>query len=62
MTNIDKTYKPEGDEDALAFVRRVIADQPDREPLRIVAQLVEIAVAELKGDRARLRRRYPTNA
>ncbi len=49
MTDYDKTYRPEGDEDALAFVRRVIAEQPDREPLRIVEQLVEIAVAELKG-------------
>ena len=49
MTDNDKIYKPEGDEDALEFVRRVINDQPDREPLRIVEQLVEIAVGELKG-------------
>ena len=49
MTNIDKTYKPESDEDVLVFVHRVIAEQPDIEPLRIVEQLVEIAVAELKG-------------
>ena len=49
MTNNDKTYRPEEDEEALAFVRRVIADQPDREPLHIVEQLVEIAVSELKG-------------
>ena len=33
----------------MEFVRRVIAEQEDREPLRIVEQLVEIAVGELKG-------------
>ena len=49
MTENDKIYKPEGDEDALEFVRRVVNDQPDREPLRIVEQLVEIVVGELKG-------------
>ena len=49
MTNNDKTYRPEEDEEALEFIRRVIAGQDDREPLRIVEQLVEIAVGELKG-------------
>ena len=49
IINNDKTYWPEIDEDALDFVRRVINDQPDREPLGIVEQLVEIAMAELKG-------------
>ena len=46
--NQEKTYTIEFDEDHLEFIRRVIADQPDREPLRIVEQLVEIAVGELK--------------
>ena len=49
MTDDEKIFRPEGDEDALAFVRRVIRMQPDCEPLRIVEQLVEIAVGELKG-------------
>lgn len=49
MTDEEKTYRLEGDEDALAFVHRVIADQPDSESLRIVETLVEIAVGELKG-------------
>lgn len=49
MTDNDKTYIREEGEEAIDFVRRVIAVQPDREPLRIVEQLVEIAVAELKG-------------
>ena len=48
MTSNEKIYRPEGDEDAMAFIRRVIAEQADREPLRIVEQLVEIAVGELK--------------
>lgn len=49
MTDNDKTYIREEGEEAIEFVRRVIAEQPDREPLRIMEQLVEIAVAELKG-------------
>lgn len=49
MTDNDKTYRPDDNEDALEFVRRVISEQPDQEPLRIVGQLVEIAVTELKG-------------
>ena len=48
MTNNEKTYRPEGDEDALVFIRRVIAEQPDREQLHIVKQLVEIVLDELK--------------
>ena len=47
--NGQKTYRPEGGEDAMAFVRRVVAAQSATEPLRIVVQLVEIAVGELKG-------------
>ena len=44
----EKTYIIEDDEDYLEFILRVIADQTDREPLRIVEQLVEIAVGEVK--------------
>lgn len=36
MTDNDKTYRPEYDEDAKEFIRRVVADQPDREPLRTI--------------------------
>jgi hypothetical protein len=43
-----KIYKPEEDEDVMTFMRRVINAQPDREPLHIVEQLVEIAMGELK--------------
>ena len=49
MTDNDKLFKPEGEETAIEFVRRVIAEQDDREPLHIIEQLVEIAVGELKG-------------
>ena len=45
----EKIYIPEHDENAMEFIRRVIKAQPDGEPLRIVEQLVEIAVGELKG-------------
>lgn len=44
-----KRYLPDEDDEAMEFVRRVIREQPDREPLRIVEQLVEIALGELKG-------------
>lgn len=44
----EKTYSIEMDEDYMEFIRRVIADQADREPLRIVELLVEIAIGELK--------------
>lgn len=49
MTDNDKIFEPAYDEDAMEFIRRVIAEQDDREPLRIVEQLIEIAVGELKG-------------
>ena len=45
----EKTYTIDYDEDDLEFIRRVIAEQPDHEPLRIVELLVEIALGELKG-------------
>lgn len=48
MTNYERTYSPLGDEDAVAFVRRVIGMQPESEPLRIVEVLVKIAMGELK--------------
>jgi hypothetical protein len=44
----EKSYYPEHDENAMEFIHRVIIAQPDCEPLRIVEQLVEIAVGELK--------------
>ena len=44
-----ETYIPEEDEEALDFVHRVIDLQPDRVPLRIIEQLVEIVLGELKG-------------
>ena len=46
--NEEKIYTPEHDENAMEFIHRVIIAQPDCEPLRIVEQLVEIAVGELK--------------
>lgn len=46
--NQEKTYTLDVDEDYLEFIRRVIADQPDQEPFRIVEQLVEIAGGEVK--------------
>ena len=49
MTDNEKTFRPDDGEDARSFVHRIINGQPDREPLRIVEQLVEIAVGELKG-------------
>ena len=48
MINEEKIYKPKDDEETRDFVRRVIAEQEDREPLHIVRQLVEIAIDELK--------------
>ena len=42
-------YLPNKNEKAIAFVKRVVAEQSDREPLRIVVQLVEIALGELQG-------------
>ena len=49
MANIEKTYIPEEGEEPGSFVRRIIAEQADSEPLRIVEQLVDIAVGVLKG-------------
>ena len=40
---------PKEGEKILTFVRRIIAEQPNPEPLHIVGQLVEIVVSELKG-------------
>jgi len=45
----EMVYLPNEDETAIAFVKRVVAEQSDREPLRIVVQLVEIALGELQG-------------
>ena len=42
-------YTPREGETAIAFVNRVVAEQSDREPLRIVVQLAEIALGELHG-------------
>ena len=42
-------YLPNENETAIAFVKRVVAEQSDREPLRIVVQLLEIALGELQG-------------
>ena len=40
-------YLPNEGETVMAFIKRVVAEQSDREPLRIVVQLVEIALGEL---------------
>jgi hypothetical protein len=48
MTDIEKKYTPDDDEDAKEFVRRIISEQSDRDALLIVEQLVEIAVSLLK--------------
>ena len=55
MTDNEKTFRPDADEEAIAFIRRIIAAQPNREPLRIVEQLVEIAVGEVKNRLSDLR-------
>lgn len=44
----ENTYQPEDYEDLRSFVKRVIAEQPDQEPLRIIEQLAEITMSELK--------------
>ncbi len=49
-----KTYYPDNEEETMAFMQRVISQQPDREPLRIVKQLVEIAMDELKEQSYRI--------
>ena len=45
----EMVYFPKEGETAMAFLKRVLAEQSDREPLRIVVQLVEIALGELQG-------------
>lgn len=42
-------YLPNQNETVIAFVKRVVAEQSDRELLRIVVQLVEIVLGELQG-------------
>ena len=42
-------YLPNEGETVMAFIKRVVAEQSDREPLRIVVQLVEIALGELQN-------------
>lgn len=44
----EKTYQPEDNENMRSFVKRVIAEQPDQEPLRIIEQLADITMNELK--------------
>ena len=44
----EKIYQPEEDENMRSFVKRVIAEQPDQEPLHIIEQLAEITMSELK--------------
>ncbi len=42
-------YLPNEGEAPMAFLKRVVAEQFDREPLRIVVQLLEITLGELRG-------------
>ena len=42
-------YFPKEGETAMAFLKRVVDEQSDREPLHIVVQLLEIALGELQG-------------
>ena len=44
----EKIYMPDYDETALEFVRRVVREQPDREPLHILELLTEIVFDELR--------------
>ena len=44
----EKTYLPEENENIRSFVKRVIAEQPDQEALRIIEQLAEVTMSELK--------------
>ena len=48
MRDTAQTYTPKEKEGVLELVKRTISEQPDREPLRIVEQLVEIVLNELK--------------
>ena len=42
-------YLPNEGETVMAFIKRVVDEQSDREPLRIMVQLLEIALGELQG-------------
>ena len=44
----EKTYLPEESENMRSFVKRIIAEQPDQDPLRIIEQLADITMSELK--------------
>ena len=43
----EMVYFPKEGETAMAFLKRVVDEQSDREPLHIVVQLLEIALGEL---------------
>ena len=45
----EMVYFPIEGEAAMAFLKRVVDEQSDREPLHIVVQLLEIALGELQG-------------
>ena len=45
----EMVYFPIEGETAMAFLKRVVDEQSDREPLRIVVQLLEIVLGELQG-------------
>ena len=45
----ENNYLPKENESVMAFVKRVVASQADREPLRIIVHLVEIALGELQN-------------
>ena len=45
----EMVYFPKEGETAMAFLKRVVDEQSDREPLHIVVQLLEIALGELQG-------------
>ncbi len=45
----EKKYTPKAEEDYKEFMSRVISDQKEVAPMRILEQLVEIAVAEIKS-------------
>ncbi len=45
----EMVYFPKEGETAMAFLKRVVDEQSDREPLHIVVQLLEITLSELQG-------------
>ena len=45
----ENNYLPKENESVMSFVKRVVASQSDREPLRIIVHLVEIALGELQN-------------